>query len=142
MGRKREAAEPLPTSWRASDELWAKVAPVLAELDPPAGTGRGRIDQRAAFDAVIYRTRTGCQWNHLPQEYPDDASVHRTFQRWVKRGVLLRLWAVLVEDCQELKGVHWDWQSADCCLGKARHGGTASGPTPRTGPRTAANAAC
>ena len=142
MTRTSEAAEPLPTIWRASDELWEKVEPVLAELDPPAATGRPRVNQRAALDAVIYRMRSGCQWNVLPAEYPDDSSVHRTFQRWVARGVLPRLWAVLVEGCDELGGVDWQWQSADCCLGKARHGGTKSAPIRPTGPRTAPSGAC
>jgi putative transposase len=141
MAHISEAAEPLPTIWRASDELWSKVEAVLAELDPPAATGRPRVDQRRALDAVIYRMRTGCQWNQLPGEYPDDSSVHRAFQRWVKLGVLPRVWAVLVEDCEELGGVDWQWQSADCCLGKARHGGTRSAPTRRTGPRTAPSGA-
>jgi len=34
--------------------------------------------------------RSGVQRNHLPKEFGDDASFHRTFQRWVKRGVLGR----------------------------------------------------
>ena len=90
MARKKKAAEPLPTIWHADDELWAEVETVLKELDPPARYGPERIDQRKAFDGVIYRMRSGVQWNHLPKEYGDDASVHRTFQRWVERGVLER----------------------------------------------------
>ncbi|HLL90587.1 MAG TPA: IS5/IS1182 family transposase, partial [Tepidisphaeraceae bacterium] len=39
---------------------------------------------------MIYRMRSGVQRNHLPKEFGDDASFHRTFQRWVKRGVLGR----------------------------------------------------
>ena len=115
---------------------------MLAELDPPANYGPDRVDQRAAFDGLIYRLRTGVQWNHLPADYGDDSSVHRTFQRWVKRGVLARLWAVLVKDCEELGGVDWQWQSADCALGKARHGGIRSDRTRPTGRRTAPSAAC
>ena len=141
MAGKRKEAEPLPTVWRASDELWREVEAVLSELDPPAKTGRGRIDQRGAFDAVIYRMRTGVQWNRLPEEYPDDASVHRTFQRWVERGVLQELWAALVRGCEELGGVDWRWQSADCVMGKARHGGIKSERTRRTGRRTARSVA-
>lgn len=142
MARKRKAAEPLPTIWRACDALWAKVEQVLAELDPPANYGPDRIDQRAAFDGVIYRMRTGCQWNQLPGEFGDDSSVHRTFQRWVKRGVIARLWALLVSDCAELGGVDWHWQSFDCALGKARHGGIKSDRTQPIGRRTARNVAC
>src|SRR4051812_50172826 len=74
--------------------------------------------------------RTGCQWNHLPAEYGDDSSVHRTLQRWVRRGVLKALWADLVSACGELGGVDWRWQSADCVVGKGRHGGDRGGPNP------------
>jgi transposase len=133
MARRKKAAEPLPTIWEADDELWAQVEAVLKELDPPAHYGPGRTDQRKAFDGVIYRLRSGVQWNHLPKEFGDDASVHRTFQRWVKRGVFGRVWGELVEACDEQRGVDWAWQSADCALGKARHGGTRSDRTQRTG---------
>lgn len=132
--RKRDdKPKPLPTIWRVSDDLWAKIEPVLAELDPPKNKGRPRVDPRRALDGIIYRLRSGVQWNQLPKEFGDDSSVHRTFQRWVERGVLERLWAVLVADCAELGGVDWEWQSADAAMGKARFGGTWSAPTPPTG---------
>jgi putative transposase len=115
---------------------------VLAAYDPPAAYGPDRIDQRAAFDGLIFRRRTGCQWERLPAEYGDDASVHRTFQRWVKRGVRVRLWAALVRDCEELGGVDWAWQSADGALGKARHGGIKSDRTRRTGRSPAPSGVC
>ena len=130
MARKAKRLDVLPTIWNASDDLWAAVAAVLAVHDPPARFGPERIDQRKAFDGVIYRMRSGVQWNRLPKDFGDDASVHRTFQRWVKRGVLPRVWAVLVEGCDEMGGVDWKWQSFDCAMGKARHGGDEVGPNP------------
>ena len=123
MPRKRREEKELPTIWHVPDDLWYKVTPILAELDPPRTTGRKRIDARAALDAIIFRLRTGCQWNHFPKEFPDDSSVHRTLQRWIELGVLERLWAVLLEDCVELAGVNWEWQAADTAMGKARMGG-------------------
>lgn len=87
MGRPKkvrlgqEDAEPMPTIWRVLDELWRRANPIIGELDPPKSTGRQRIDAREALDAIIFRMRSGCQWNQLPKEYPDDSSVHRTFQR-------------------------------------------------------------
>ena len=140
--RKKTEPKPLPPIWRADDPLWAKVEAVLAEFDPPARFGPERIDQRKAFDGVIFRLRSGCQWEYLPREYGDDSSVHRTYQRWVRRGVMPRLWAALVEDCAELGGVDWEWQSADCALGKARHGGIRSERTRPTGRSPARSAAC
>jgi putative transposase len=137
MGRPKKIRPPLPPIWEASDELWAIVEPILAEFDPSKPCGRKRIDQRAAFDAIIFRLRTGCQWNHLPAEYPDDSSVHRTFQRWVERGVFDRIWAVVQEACEDLGGCDWEWQAADTAMGKARKGGTRLVRIPLTAPKAA-----
>lgn len=121
----------LPTIWQVPDELWAKIVSVLAEYDPPKRTGRKRIDARRALDGIIYRMRSGVQWNQLPKEFGDDSSVHRTFQRWANLGVFQRIWAVLVADCAALGGVDWEWQSADAAMGKARFGGAWLAPTPQ-----------
>lgn len=129
MPRTQRRAQPLPTIWRAPDELWRVVERVLRELDPPNRTGRQRIDPRGALDAIIFRLRSGCQWNRLPRDFPDDSSVHRTFQRWVRFGVFDRIWAVLLEACEDLGGCDWEWQAADGSMGKARMGGTWLAPT-------------
>ena len=113
MARTKRRIKPMATIWRCPDELWHKVALVLDELDPPAKTGRHRIDQRKALDGIIYLLRTGCQWNALPPEFGDDSSVHRTLQRWVGREVLPLVWSLLVAECDELGGVDFDWQAAD-----------------------------
>ena len=86
----------------------------------PCKRGRKRIDARLALNGIIYRARTGCQWNQLPKEFGDDASIHRTLQRWEKLDLFGKLWAVLLRNCDFLGGVEWDWQSADACLSKAR----------------------
>jgi len=137
MVKRSPEKKPMSTIWRVPDELWEKIEPILSEHDPPKNTGRSRVDQRAVLDAVIFRLRTGCQWNRLPSEFPDDSSVHRAFQRCIELGVLDRIWAALVEDCEELGGVEWEWQAADGAMGKARFGGTSSARTPRIGPRKA-----
>lgn len=123
----------LPTIWNVPDDLWETMERVLAVYDPAPKMGRPRIDQRKALDGIIYRARTGCQWNHLPPQFGDDVSVHRTMQRWEGEGVFDILWAVLLTKCEALRGVEWDWQSADCALGKARGAG-------KRGRRTAAGA--
>jgi putative transposase len=130
---RRATAEPLPTIWRVSDELWETIALILADLDPPPLTGRPRIDQRKALDGIIYHLRTGCQWNALPREFGDDSSVHRTFQRWLELDVLDGMLGHLLEACEELGGVDWEWQAADGALGKARKKGASSARTRRIG---------
>ncbi len=111
------------TVWEVPDVLWERIEPVLLEADPPNPRGRPRADARRALDGIIFRLRSGCQWNRLPKEFGDDSTIHRTFQRWVDRGVFTRIWALLVQECEDLGEVQWRWQSADAAMGKARLGG-------------------
>ena len=136
MGRHRHERPALPPLWAASDALWAIVEPTLGEHDPPKPRGRRRIKQRAAFDAMLYRLRSSCQWNHLPRDYPDDSSVQRSFQRWVERGIFDRIWAAIQERCDDLDGCDWAWQAADGAMTKARKGRTRVAPIPLTAPTT------
>lgn len=141
--KHRRSAKELPTVWECPDDLWTQViAPVIDALDPPKVTGRPRTDPRKALDGIIYHLRTGCQWNHLPRQFGDDSSVHRTFQRWVATGVLAEVWSVLVGHCDGLGDVDYAWQSADGFMGKAVLGGTRPVRTPRTVRNAAPNAAC
>ena len=136
MGRPRKVRPDwaaLATIWEVPDELWAVLAPLIAEVDPPQLTGRKRVDARAILNAILFRLRSGCQWNQLPERFPDDSSVHRTFQRWVRLGLFARMWATLVQHCAELGGVDWEWQAADAMMGKARLGGISSAPIPPIG---------
>lgn len=119
-----------PTLWEVPDDLWERIEPLINELDPPKGTGRPRADARRILDAIIFRFRTGCQWNHIPRVYGDDATIHRTFQRWRSLGLFERIWAMLVEECEELGLVKWEWQAVDTAMGKARFGGDHVGPNP------------
>jgi putative transposase len=120
----------LPTIWEVSDELWERMEPLILELDPPKETGRPRINPRNVMDALIFRIRTSCQWNHIPRVYGDDSTIHRTFQHWVEVGLFPQLWALLVEECAELGLVDWEWQAADGTMGKARMGGDEIGANP------------
>ncbi len=93
---RRPAAAERGTEFEpVSDALWDLVRPSLDEYDPPRRLGRKRIDQRRALDAIVYRLERGCRWNHLPKEFPDDSSVHRTYQRWARLGVLDRILEVV-----------------------------------------------
>lgn len=136
MARTKRTPKVLPTIWEASDELWSIIKPILAVLDPPKRTGRPRTDPRWALNGIIYQMRTGCQWNVLPRRFGDDSSVHRTFQRWVRLGVFPAIWAQLIENCDELGGVDWQWQSADGAMGKARFGGIKWAKTQRIAAKT------
>lgn len=120
----------LPTIWELPDELWERIEPILLERYPPAATGRPRADLRRVLDGVIYRMRSGVQWNQLPRQFGADSTVHGWFQRFVADGVLRDIWAELVRACEELGAVAWAWQAADGVMGKSRFTGDARGPNP------------
>ena len=121
----------LPTIWQISDDLWARIEPILTAAWPRRDRrGRHHADWRKCLNGIIYQMRTGCQWNALPKDLGDDSTVHRWFQRWCALGVMEKIWADLAQTCDDLGQVHWDWQSADGCMGKARHGGDRVGKNP------------
>ncbi len=142
MARTQRKVRKLDTIWECPDELWDEtIHPLVLKHDPPKDRGRKRIDLRRALDGMIHQGRSGCQWNRLPKQFGSDRSIHRTFQRWVALGLLVKVMVAVIERCDELGGVDWQWQSADGALSKARFGGTMSGRTPQIVGKTARNAA-
>jgi putative transposase len=67
MATPASTYRPLPTLWEVADPLWERIEPILSRLDPPKPRGRPRIDPRAALDAIIFRLRSGCQWEPPPR---------------------------------------------------------------------------
>jgi putative transposase len=123
-------ARPLPTIWELPDDLWEEIEPILDCFYPPALTGRPRADLRLVLDGIIHRLRSGCQWHYLPERFGATSTVHGWFQRFAADGFLEEVWAYLVRECEELGGVHWEWQAADGAMGKSRFEGGARGPNP------------
>jgi putative transposase len=132
-GRRKKKWEPPPTIWEVSDALWKRIDPAIQKAYPPKPRGRHRIDLRQALNGIIFRLRSGCQWNQLPKRFGDDSSVHRWFQRWSEDGFFKQLWSLLLLECDELSGVDWEWQAADGMLGKARFGGRKLARIPQIG---------
>jgi len=63
-----------------TDEQWARIAPLI----PPAipGGRRRTVDVREVVNAILYLTRTGCQWRALPHDFPPWGTVHYYKRRW------------------------------------------------------------
>jgi putative transposase len=119
-----------PTIWEVPDDVWTMVEPILNDCYPAQPKGHRRVELRRVLNGIIFRLRTGCQWNKLPACFGDDSTVHRHFQQWCQRGIFARIWAILVEACDVLGGVDWQWQAADAAMGKARMGGDGVGRNP------------
>src|SRR5271166_217665 len=105
MVRRKPRRKPLGTIWEISDELWRRIEPILLEFWPKKPTGRKVANWRKMLNAIIFRLRSGCQWDQLPERYGPKSTVHDWFQRWAAAGIFERIWAVLVAECDELGGI-------------------------------------
>ena len=126
-------------SWTISDELWEKVKdeiPASKGRDPKReyknqpGQGRKRLDSRKVLSGIFYVLRTGCQWKAVPKEFGSGSSLHRYFQEWEKAGFFRKIWAIALEEYDELKGIGWEWQSVDGSMVKAPLARDAVGSNP------------
>ena len=112
--------------YRVSDELWAKIEPLLPKHPNTHrfGGGRPRADDRQCMDAIFFVLRTGCQWNALNATgLCASSTAHDRFQEWQEAGVFLKLWQAGLQEYDEVKGLDWSWQSMDGAMTKAPLGG-------------------
>jgi putative transposase len=128
------AIERLGTIRRIPTDLWLRIAPVLGEEKRPGTRGRPPVPFRKVMDGILYVLRTGCQWKALPREYGSGSTCHRKFQQRVREGVFERVWARLLEEYDDVRGIGWRWQSLDSSSVKAPLGGRGPATTPLTGP--------
>ena len=73
--------------WRIPEELWQRIELLLPKPRRSLKGGRPPLNYRAVMDGIFYVLRTGCQWKAVPKGFGSGSSLHRYFQRWVKRGV-------------------------------------------------------
>ena len=119
--------------YRLSDELWAKMEPLLPKHPNTHrfGGGRPRADDRKCMDALFFVLRTGCQWNALNATgICPSSTAHDRLQEWQEAGVFLKFWKAGLQEYDELKGLDWSWQSMDGAMTKAPLGGEKTGPNP------------
>ena len=126
-------------AWTVSDELWAKVEPLIPTrqrqkgrryLRRPGG-GRKRLEPRRVFEAIVFVLRTGSPWKALPKaQFGSASAVHKYFVEWKRQQVFVRLWRQGLAEYDELEGIAWRWQSVDGALVKAPLALQAVGPNP------------
>ena len=85
MGKQPEQI--VDDGWRIPDELWQRIELLLPKPRRSRKGGRPPLKYRKVMDGIFYVLRTGCQWKAVPKGFGSGSSLHRYFQRWVKRGV-------------------------------------------------------
>ncbi len=76
MTRKQK---PHPTDLK--DKEWEVIESYI-EISYDKGGRPLRYNKRELFNAILYITRTGCQWRYLPHDFPPWTAVYKQFQRW------------------------------------------------------------
>jgi len=74
-----------------SDDVWARIAPILPPLRRKNRKGRPRMNDRQAMVAIWYKLHTGCSWKALPRELGAGSTVYDRFQEWQAAGVFDQL---------------------------------------------------
>lgn len=88
------------------------------------------MDNRRAFEAIMYVLRTEIQWNALPRELGASSTVHDRFQEWEQAGLFKVLWQTGLSEYDQVQGIEWKWQSIDGAMTKAPLGKSATGANP------------
>src|SRR6266550_7992534 len=117
-------------AWEVSDEVWERIRPLIPAAPSHARGGRRRMDDRKAFEAIVYVLRTGIQWNVLPREVGASSTIHDRFQEWERAGFFQALWQAGLSVYDELASIQWDWQAVDGAMTKAPFGCAATGANP------------
>lgn len=86
-----------------TDKEWAIVEPALTKNKTKRGR-KPKHGKREVLNAILYLLRTGCQWRHLPHDFPPWKTVYTQFLRWSKQGVFERLNKELVKLARISKG--------------------------------------
>ena len=118
------------TAYQIPDRLWERMRTQLPPPKPKKKSGRPRMGDRLAMNAIFYVLRTGCQWKALPRSLGARSTVHDRFQEWRSAGVFQRLWKQGLAEYDAKKGLDWRWQAIDTAMTKAPLGGKRHRPKP------------
>ncbi|MFC4508650.1 MULTISPECIES: IS5 family transposase [Streptomyces] len=129
--------EQLP--WIVSDELWARIEPLLPVVPRRADhQGRRRLDDRKVLSGILFVLYTGIPWEFLPQElgFGSGMTCWRRLRDWNDAGVWQRLHESLLAELHAAGALDWSRAVIDGSHVRAMKGGPKTGPSPVDRART------
>ena len=57
----------------------------------PVQRGNVTVDNMTFINALLYICESGCKWRQLPKEYGYWHVIYKRFNRWVKTGIISKL---------------------------------------------------
>jgi putative transposase len=95
----------MKTEIKYSSDLTNRQWQLIRQLLPPhSRRGRRPIDRRRIINAILYVTRTGCQWRMLPKDFPNWSTAYGVFRRWRDDGTWRRIHDRLREKVRKAAG--------------------------------------
>ena len=89
MKKRQEMRKSYPTD--LTDAQWKEIEPLYT------GMRNRKWSKRELTNAVLYVTKTGCQWRNLPHDFPPYQTVYSFFSRGQKSGLWEKILVHLVE---------------------------------------------
>lgn len=86
-----------------TDTEWELIGPLLNESMIKQGRAP-KHPRREILNAIFYVLRTGCQWRHLPHDFPPWGSVYLQFWRWKKKGIFQQIHDYVRQGLRQLLG--------------------------------------
>lgn len=123
-----------------SDELWAKVRPLLPRTRRSRRGGRPRVDDRAVFAGIVFVLRTGSPWRFVPRELGCGSGVTcwRRLRDWRRRGVWRKMHHAMLDELNARGALDRSAAAIDSASVRAALGGRTPGPAARIAGKTAA----
>lgn len=89
MKKRQAMRKSYPTD--LTDAQWKEIEPLYT------GMRNRKWSKRELTNAVLYVTKTGCQWRNLPHDFPPYQTVYSFFSRGQKSGLWEKILVHLVE---------------------------------------------
>ena len=117
-----------------TDELWARIEPLLPPLKPRRADHPGRkpLDRRKVLTGILFVLKTGIAWEDLPCEMGCGCGMTclNYLSDWQEAGVWQKLHEVLLQELQDAGKLDWRRCAADSAKVRASGGGEETGPNP------------
>ena len=95
------------------DEVWEVVEPLLPAVEAKP-TGRPRVPDRVAFNAIVFVLVTGIAWRFVPRELGcSGVTAWRRLRDWQQAGVWERLHAALLDQLNAAGAIDWSASVVD-----------------------------
>src|SRR2546430_4844163 len=90
-----------------TDERWALIEPVITAwkaAHQSVSGHQGGYEMREIINAILYQSRTGCQWEYLPHDLPPRSAAYYYFAKWRDDGTDQAIHDLLRWHAREKKG--------------------------------------